>query len=146
MYELLWVTEMPELWAANDPVRPELDVKFKSAPGRSVCGLRTDDGRWAAFLCYAITSGIPASVEELDEMTAEDGSIAVFYTVWSHKRGAGRAIIYEMLKLIKELAMDIDRAITLSPLTKMARKFHLRNNAVELRVNETTANFEYSFD
>ena len=34
-------------------------------------------------------------------------------------------------------------AVALSPLTDMARKFHLRNGAAELQVNETTQNFEY---
>jgi|TARA_R110002060_G_scaffold63499_1_gene72765 hypothetical protein len=144
MYELMWVTHDPKLWSSKDPVRPELGVEFKTAPGRSVCGLLGDDGRWKAFLCYAVTSGIPRDVEELEEMTTEDGRIVIPYTVWSHEKGAGRAIIYEVIKCINELAMGIDRVVTLSPLTKMARKFHLRNNAVELRVNETTVNFEYN--
>ena len=34
--------------------------------------------------------------------------------------------------------------ITLSPLTEMARTFHLRNGAEEIRVNEETQNFEYT--
>ena len=145
MYELMWVTGNPELWSSKDPVRPELDVKFKTAPGRSVCGLLGNDGRWKAFLCYARTSDVPRNVEELKEMTTEDGRIVVPYTVWSHEKGAGRAIIYEVIKCIGEFAMGIDRVVTLSPLTKMARKFHLRNDAVELRVNETTVNFEYNY-
>jgi hypothetical protein len=37
----------------------------------------------------------------------------------------------------------LHRLITLSPLTDMARKFHLNNGAKELRVNKTTVNFEY---
>jgi len=31
----------------------------------------------------------------------------------------------------------------LSPLTEMARNFHLRNGAIEVQVNEETQNFEY---
>ena len=38
---------------------------------------------------------------------------------------------------------ELNRLITLSPLTEMARNFHLRNGAVELQVNEKTQNFEY---
>ena len=38
---------------------------------------------------------------------------------------------------------SILRVITLSPPTDMAKKFHLRNNAIELRVNQDTVNFEY---
>ena len=37
----------------------------------------------------------------------------------------------------------LNRLITLSPLTEMARKFHLSNGAVQIQVNETTQNFEY---
>ena len=37
----------------------------------------------------------------------------------------------------------LNRLITLSPLTEMARNFHLNNGAIELQVNEDTQNFEY---
>ena len=33
--------------------------------------------------------------------------------------------------------------ILLSPLTEMARNFHLNNGAIELQVNDETQNFEY---
>lgn len=142
-YEIQWVDDMPELWSTGDPVRPELDVEFKTAPGRSVCGLLGNDGCWKAFLCYALTTAVPRDVKELEELTDEGGSILVPYTVWSYEKGAGRLIIDRVLTCVRELAMGIDRVVTLSPLTDMARKFHLRNDAAELQVNETTVNFEY---
>ena len=37
----------------------------------------------------------------------------------------------------------LNRLVTLSPLTEMATKFHLRNNAKLISVNDTTQNFEY---
>ena len=37
----------------------------------------------------------------------------------------------------------LNRLVTLSPLTDMARNFHIKNGAKELQVNETTQNFEY---
>ena len=37
----------------------------------------------------------------------------------------------------------LNRLITLSPLTEMARNFHLNNGAIELQVNQETQNFEY---
>ena len=37
----------------------------------------------------------------------------------------------------------LNRLITLSPHTEMARNFHLNNGAVELKVNEEIQNFEY---
>jgi hypothetical protein len=47
--------------------------------------------------------------------------------------------------MIKE-SHHIDRLITLSPLTDMARKFHLKNGAKEVQVNLTTQNFEYEVE
>jgi hypothetical protein len=37
----------------------------------------------------------------------------------------------------------LNRLVTLSPLTEMAEKFHLRNGAKLIQKNETTQNFEY---
>ena len=70
------------------------------------------------------------------------GKIAIAYTIWSKKRGGGKLIVKEVFKMIKK-SNHLNRLITLSPLTEMARNFHLHNGAVELRVNEKTQNFEY---
>ena len=81
-------------------------------------------------------------IKELDELTSVDGQIIIPYTVWSYEKGAGREIINRVVDLVKNSEMA-RRVVTLSPQTEMARRFHLRNDAVELRVNETTVNFEY---
>ena len=141
-YELDTVTERPELWCDEDPVRPELDADFKTKPGRGVFGLRKGE-TYVAFLCYALTTGVPKNVTQLDFMTAKDGTVAVPYTVWSREKGAGRQIINKVIEFIRGSNMA-ERVVTLSPLTDMARKFHLRNSALELQVNETTVNFEYA--
>ena len=47
-YELKHVTDKPDLWADNDPVRPELDIDFKTAQGRGVFGLLGEDEKWKA--------------------------------------------------------------------------------------------------
>ena len=70
------------------------------------------------------------------------GKIAIAYTVWSKKKGGGKLIVKEVFKKIKK-SNHLNRLITLSPLTEMARNFHLNNGAVELQVNEKTQNFEY---
>ena len=44
--------------------------------------------------------------------------------------------------MIKQ-SSHLNRLVTLSPLTEMAEKFHIRNGAKLLQVNETTQNFEY---
>ena len=142
-YKIVDVTGKPELWSEGDPVRPELDVKFKTAPGRGVYGLLGSDGEYKAFMCYAVTSSVPKCVDELDKLTTTTGQIVVPYTVWSREKGAGRQIINKVIEFIRGSNMA-ERVVTLSPLTDMARRFHLRNSALELQVNETTVNFEYA--
>ena len=60
------------------------------------------------------------------------------------KKGGGKLIVKEVFKVIKK-SNHLNRLVTLSPLTEMARNFHLRNGAVEVQINETTQNFEYIF-
>ncbi len=143
MYTLEEVTNKPDLWSSDDPVRPELSIEFKTAPGRKVFGLKNEkDKNYEAFMCCAFTEKVPSSVDELTLFTKDAGKIAIPYTVWSKKRGAGRKIIQMVLEFAKSI--NIERVVTLSPLTEMARKFHLKNNAFEFRANENTVNFEYT--
>ena len=142
-YTLEYVTTTPHLWASSDPVRPELDVKFKTTPGREGFGLKGEDGVWKAFMCYARTTDVPRNIEELATMTSTVGDIIIPYTVWSLEKGAGRTIINEVLWMAKNVEMGVERVVTLSPQTDMARKFHLINDAKEFRMNEETVNFEY---
>ena len=58
------------------------------------------------------------------------------------KKGGGKLIVKEVFKMIKK-SNHLNRLVTLSPLTEMARKFHLRNGAVEVQINDETQNFEY---
>ena len=153
-----WVkgAELVELDKCNiseDPVRPELDNIFRTSYGRKIFGVKFKD-EIHAVMCFAFTDDIPKSVEELDLFSQDAflknvqrdpdkvGRIAIAYTVWSKKKGGGKLIVKEVYKMIKR-SNHLNRLVTLSPLTDMARKFHLRNGAVELQVNETTQNFEY---
>ena len=153
-----WVkgAELVELEKCNiseDPVRPELDNIFRTSYGRKIFGVKFKD-EIHAVMCFAFTDEIPKSVEELDLFSQDAflknvqrdpdkvGRIAIAYTVWSKKKGGGKLIVKEVYKMIKK-SNHLNRLVTLSPLTDMARKFHLRNGAVELQVNETTQNFEY---
>ena len=60
------------------------------------------------------------------------GKIAIAYTVWSNKKGGGKLIVKEVFKMIKK-SNHLNRLVTLSPLTEMARNFHLRNGAEEIQ-------------
>ena len=146
------IVELKKCNTAEDPVRPELDNKFRTSYGRKIYGVKYR-GEIHAVMCFAFTNEIPKSVEDLDMMSKDAflqsirrdyqvGKIAIAYTVWSKKRGGGKLIVKEVFKLIKK-SHHLNRLITLSPLTEMARKFHLSNGAVQIQVNETTQNFEY---
>ena len=147
------LVELPYIDVTEDPVRPELDLTFRQTYGRKILGLRDDVGEIAAIICFAFTDEVPKTVKELEQFSYDSairsshrpgvqGSIAVAYTVWAKKKGGGRAIVNEVYKRIKK-SNHLNRLITLSPLTKMARNFHIKNGAKELQVNETTQNFEY---
>ena len=142
-YTLDIVTEKPDLWKDGDPVRPELGVSFKTYPGREVFGLRNESGEYVAFCCVAKTLQVPWDITSLSSFTANDGTIYVPYTVWSLKKGSGKAIINALLDKVRSSEEDIRRVVTLSPRTDMARNFHLRNGAKEIAVHVVTANFEY---
>ena len=144
-WKLEIVNDRPELWKDGDPVRPYLGVTFKTRPGRKVFGLKNGSGGYDAFCCVAIASDVPWDITSLSDLTCKDGVICVPYTVWSLRRGAGKAIINALLEYIKSSKESIKRVVTLSPKTEMARKFHLRNGATEISTHVVTANFEYTF-
>ena len=152
-----WVkgAELVELKSCNiedDPVRPELSVEFRRSYGRKIFGVKYGK-EICAIMCFGFTNEIPKNVKELDLMTRDAylksaqrdqkiGKIAIAYTVWSKKKGGGKLIVKEVYKMIKK-SNHLNRLVTLSPLTEMARNFHLRNGAVQVQVNEDTQNFEY---
>ena len=155
-----WVkgAELVELKECNideDPVRPELDIVFRRSYGRRIYRVKYM-GEIHAVMCFAYTNEIPKNVEELDKFSHDAflqsaqrdqnvGKIAIAYTVWSKKKGGGKLIVKEVFKKIKK-SNHLNRLVTLSPLTEMASKFHSRNGAKLLQVNETTQNFEYQVE
>ena len=152
-----WIkgAELIELNQCNtkeDPVRPELDNDFRTSYGRKIYGVKYKN-EIHAVMCFAFTNKVPKDVVQLDKFSHDAflqstqrgqnvGQIAIAYTVWSKKKGGGKLIVKKVYKMIKK-SNHLNRLVTLSPLTEMARKFHLRNGAVELQVNEETQNFEY---
>ncbi len=146
------IIELKECDTKKDPVRPELDNEFRTSYGRKIYGVKYKNEIYAV-MCFAFTNEIPKSVHELDLLSRDAflqsatrdqnvGKIAIAYTVWSNKKGGGKLIVKEVFKLIKK-SNHLNRLVTLSPLTEMARSFHLNNGAVEVQVNEETQNFEY---
>ena len=146
------IVELKQCEIKKDPVRPELDNEFRTSYGRKIYGVKYKK-EIHAVMCFAFTNKIPKTVHELDVFSRDAflqsvnrdqnvGKIAIAYTVWSNKKGGGKLIVKEVFKMIKK-SNHLNRLVTLSPLTDMARNFHLNNGAEEVQVNEHTQNFEY---
>ena len=141
----------------DDPVRPHLNAEFRCTSDREVYALYEDQFAEQApvdhkgplaIICVAYTNEVPLTEHELDlysQAACQDdqhGNIAVFYTVWSYTRGSGRQIVLDVASYIKR-NKDVTRWVTLSPLTEMAERFHLRNGATLLERGAECQNFEY---
>ena len=140
------LVELTDIDVSEDPVRPELDLDWRLFAERKIYGLRYE-GNIEAIVCVAYTNEVPTTVKELDYMSQaakQSGTVAVAYTVWSRKRGAGKEIINKLLEFVKEKPY-IERLVTLSPLTTMASHFHMKNGAKLISINPTTQNFEYQW-
>ncbi len=140
------LVELDDIDVTEDPVRPELTLGWRITNGRKIYGLQYEENI-EAIICVAFTPDVPTSVRELDMMSElaylkKDNKVAVAYTVWSRKRGAGKEIVKKVLELAKK--KGIEKVVTLSPLTPMATHFHISNGAKQISINDDTQNFEYS--
>jgi hypothetical protein len=54
----------------EDPVRPELDNKFRTGYGRKIYGVEYQ-GEIHAVMCFAYTNKIPKSVDELEKLSTD---------------------------------------------------------------------------
>ena len=150
-----WLTktelvELDNVDVSEDPIRPEYDNSFRTSYGRKIYGLKSHDDI-EGFICIAFCNDVPQTMKELDLMSKnafheKDGNIAVAYTVWSRKRGAGKETIFNTKKFIKEEINTVNRFITLSPLTPIATHFHIKHGAKLININATSQNFEYDFN
>jgi hypothetical protein len=98
-----------------------------------------------AVLCVAYLESIPIDEEEL--IAIPPGSnFAIFYSVWSNKKGQGKKIVNDVSRLLSSQHENIKRGmryVTMSPKTEMAKDFHMKNGAILLQNNPLTYNFEY---
>ena len=140
------LVELDNIDVSEDPVRPELTLGWRITNGRKIYGLQYENNI-EAIICIAYTNDVPTSVRELDMMSElaylkKDEKVAIAYTVWSRKRGAGKEIVNKMISYAKD--RGINRVVTLSPLTPMATHFHISNGAKQIGINDNTQNFEYT--
>jgi hypothetical protein len=127
------LVELSEINVNDDPIRPELDNAFRTSQGRKIFGLKFNK-EIEGVVCVAFMNEIPSTIKELELMSIgeNEGKIAVAYTLWSLKKGAGKKIMKELLKYMKD-NNRLDSVMTLSPLTPMATHYHIRNGAKLLR-------------
>lgn len=143
------LVELEDIDVSEDPVRPELDIEWRTSYGRKIYGLKYENDI-EGVVCVAYTNDIPSSVKELDLMSQnayykKDADTAIAYTIWSRKRGAGKELISKLGEHFKSKP-EIKSLVTLSPLTPMATHFHIRNGAKQIAINSTTQNFRYSLN
>ena len=135
------LVELDNIDVSEDPVRPELTLGFRITHDRKIFGLKFEN-EIEAIICVAFCPEVPYTVREMDYMSrVKDGKIAIAYTVWSRKRGAGKEIMKKVIEWAKK--NKIKRLVTLSPLTPMATHYHIRNGAKQISINKETQNFEY---
>ena len=131
----------------DDPVRTNLNPKFRLTENRVNFLLTQDFTKPCAIVCVAFTKDIPKTEKQLEMYSINKLSVnydkAIFYTIWSYSKGSGKDVLFNTVFWLKKNKPEIKRYITMSPKTKMARNFHLKNGAYELKSNKETVNFEY---
>jgi hypothetical protein len=151
-------TAQAQQYVLDDPVRTHLSAEYRTTEGRQMWALYEDKYAVAdepsdhplAVICVAYTNAVPKNETELHWYSSASGSgaisttTAVFYTVWSYSRGAGQTIVNRVAEKIKHTRPEVSRWVTLSPLTEMAERFHLKNGAQFVDRYPTDQTFEYT--
>lgn len=127
---------------SEDPVRPHIPHIDRVGDNKDIFVFRDEEDKVKAITCVSYQTEIPTNETELFQVTSEP-TVAIFYTIWSYVPGAGRTLIFDAVRHIKENKLEIQRYVTLSPKTELAKRFHLRNGAVVFRENADTVNYEY---
>jgi hypothetical protein len=127
----------------DDPVRPEINIEFRVSEVSEIIVGQDEYGKPSAVVCVVYRDSVPRSREELLEFASYEPVVAVFYTIWSYRPGAGRKLIVAARSHIQTSRPNINKYVTLSPPTEMARTFHLRNGAQVLNVNADSVNYSY---
>jgi len=124
----------------DDPVRPHIPLEQRINDAAEILILQEGEEVLAAT-CLQWLAEVPEDEQDLIRLNkAKD--VAVFYTIWSYKPGAGAKLLQEAAKWIKN-EYAVKSIVTLSPQTELARRFHLKNGARVRRENLTSVNYEY---
>ena len=141
LYQIRSLTDSFFSLLNQDPIRPHIPHTQRFGDSKDIFVLKDDENKAKAITCVSYQQSIPTSESEL--FIDGQADTAVFYTIWSYVPGAGRNLIFDAVKHIKETKPEIKRFVTLSPKTEMAKKFHLSNGAFTLSDNAESVNYEY---
>ena len=134
------VTDTMLEYIKDDPVRPEISKEFRVGKNKFVSALVEDIPK--AIVCVSLHDFVPKEVDDL-KIETDAPTTAIFYTIWSYAPGAGKELLVQTVEEIKKQYPTVDRFVTLSPKTEMAKRFHLKNGADVYRENQDTVNYEY---
>ncbi len=141
LYQIRSLTDSFFSLLSQDPVRPHIPHTQRFGESKDIFVLKDDENKAKAITCVSYQPSIPTSESEL--FIDGQADTAVFYTIWSYVPGAGRNLIFDAVKHIKETKPEIKRFVTLSPKTEMAKNFHHKNGAITYRENQESVNYEY---
>jgi len=125
----------------DDPVRPHIPLEQRVNDLAEILILKAGEEILAAT-CVQFTNEIPEDEQDLIDL-AQNHNVAVFYTIWSYKPGAGAMLLKQAAEWVKSEYKDITSIVTLSPQTEMAKRFHTKNGATTFRENESSVNYQY---
>ena len=125
----------------DDPVRPHIPLEQRINDAAEILILRAGEEVLAAT-CMQWLDQVPEDEQDLIDM-GKDQNVAVFYTIWSYSPGAGAKLLKQAAEWLLKDHPTIKAIVTLSPQTKMAERFHLKNGAKIRRQNLTSVNYEY---
>lgn len=147
MLKVIWDLQDPLLdLVRQDPVRPHIPLHQRVGPNAQVLVLLNLQHIPQSVVCVSFTQDIPTQEQQLFDHQQGLPTIAVLYTIWALEKGGGQAMIVQAKRYLKIHHPHIQRLVTLSPLTLMATKFHVKNGATLLQINSQTQNFEYSLE
>ena len=129
----------------NDPVRPHIPAQLRVGKNSRVLVL-FDQDQPQSVVCVSFSDHVVTEEDNLFTYQGDAPTVAILYTIWSISKGGGAAMVPAARAWIQQNHPQVTRLVTLSPLTEMARRFHLKNGACELQMNTHTVNFEYALD
>lgn len=125
----------------DDPVRPHIPLEQRINDAAEILLLKAGEEVLAAT-CMQWLHDIPTSEQDLVDIE-HTKDVAVFYTIWSYSPGAGQRLIKAAAEWLLKDYPEISAIVTLSPQTKLAERFHLKNGATVHQTNETSVNYRY---